>query len=253
MKQLEAWINRVPLSGIGRILIQDITDNVPDTEITYGDLPGRNGQRLLARRRLSRKVDILFAVRELGSLAARSSAVDQVNAWAQDGILEVGHRPGQRLRVVCSARAAIQKPRDYTETFTVSFDAAAWPYWEDANPDALSLTGASGSGVLTNRGTALSFASAVITPQSDTLTDLTLSVGETAFELDGLNVAAGTALRIGYDERGLLLIRAGGTGLLGCRSEDSSDDLVAQPGRNDVSFEANTACGVRIEVRGSWL
>ena len=103
MRKLEAWINGVPLSGVGRILIQDIADNVPETEITYGDSPDRMGQRLLARRRLSRRVNIEFAVRELTDLAARAAAVDRVNAWAQDGILEVGHRPGQRLRVICSA------------------------------------------------------------------------------------------------------------------------------------------------------
>ncbi len=252
MRKLEAWINGVPLSGVGRILIQDIADNVPETEITYGDSPDRMGQRLLARRRLSRRVNIEFAVRELTDLAARAAAVDRVNAWAQDGILEVGHRPGQRLRVICSARASIQKPRDYTEAFTVSFEAV-WPYWEDASPYITEMSGASGSGVLINYGTMDSYVSASVTPQSAALTALTLTVGSTSFSLTGLNVAAGTALTIGYDERGLLLIRAGNVGLLGCRSEQSSDDMAAAPGRNSVSFTANTACSVRLEVRGSWL
>lgn len=253
MKKLEAWLNQVPLSGIGRILIQDIRDSVPETEITYGDSPDRMGQRLLARRRISRRVEIVFAVRELNSLPARSAIVDRVNAWARDGILEVGHRPGQQLRVLCAARAAIQKPRDYTEEFTIAFDAAAWPYWEDIGAEKLTMSGQSGAGTLANRGTMDSYISGTVTPTGGTLNTLTITAGDTSFALAGLNVASGAALTIAYDERGLLLIRAGNEGLLSCRSEESSDDLVARPGRNAVSFTANTACDVTLEVRGSWL
>ena len=238
----------------GQILVQNVIDNTPQAELSWGDNPGRAGQRLLGRRRVSRRVDVVYAIRELRDPAARASIVDLVNGWAEDGVLEVSNRPNQRLRVVCTARAAIQKPMDYTEQFTVSFEASPWPYWEDLLPTMLAMTGSNGSGNLLNPGTAPSYVSASVTPSGGTLNTLTLTVGDTSFSLSGLGVASGNELTIGYDERGILRIRSGNLGLLGCRSETSSDDLIALPKRwNAVSFTANTSCNARIEVRGSWL
>ena len=253
MRSLHVFCNGRSLESVsGLILIRDVVDGVPKEELSYGGNPGRTGQLLLARRRVNRSVNVVFAIRELRNLAARADVVDWANAWAQDGILQISNRLHQRLRVVCAARAAIQKPRDYTEEFTLSFDAP-WPYWEETIPVRLELTGTSASGTLRCTGTAPSLARAVITPTGGTLTQMSLTLGESIITLIGLSVPSGMELAIGYDERDILRISAGGVQLLSKRTEESTDDLMAKPGMNQVSFTADTACTVNLEVRGAWL
>lgn len=253
MRSLHVFCNGVSLESVsGKILIRDVVDGVPQADLNYGENPGRPGQRLMGRRRVTRRVNIVFVIRELRNLAARADIVDWANAWAQDGALQISNRPHQQLRVVCTARAAIQKPRDYTEEFTLAFDAP-WPYWEDVKPTALILTGASASGTIRCSGTAPSLCKAVITPTSATLTSMSLSVGESDIILTGLSIAAGIPLTIEYNDRDILMISSGVNHLLGKRTEESTDDLLAEPGLNDVSFTANTACTVNLEVIGSWL
>ena len=253
MKPLNAWINNISLQGLdGRILIQGINDNAPQTEILYADNPGRPGQRLLTRRRVNRRISITFAIRELRDLAARAAIVDKVNGWAQDGVLQISNRPEQQLRVVCAGRASITSPRDYTEEFKIDYDAAASPYWEDRTPQALTITGSSGIGSLLNRGTADAMAAVTVTPTGGALGALTISVGACTFSFSGLSVANNTPLRIDYDERGILRVLAGNASRISCRTAISDDDLIAAPGINAVSFLADTACAVRVEVRGTW-
>lgn len=253
MRSLHVFCNGQSLETVSSlILIRDIVDGVPQTELNYGENPGRPGQRLLMRRRVSRKVNIVFAIRELRDLAKRADIVDWANAWAKDGVLKISNRRHQKLRVICAERAAIQKPRDYTEEFTISFEAP-WPYWEEENPAKLTLTGASASGTLTCVGSAPSLARATITPTGGTLTSMTLELGESLITLNSLSIASGAALTIEYDERNLLRISSGENQLLSKRTEDSTDDLMAQPGLNHAAFTANTACTVNLEVCGSWL
>lgn len=254
MLPLNAWLNNVSLQGLdGRILVQNIPDNAPQTELLYGDNPGRSGQRWLARRRVNRRVSVVFAIRELRDLAARAAILDRVNGWAQDGVLQISNRPGQQLRVLCAGRAAMMTPRDYREEFTIDFDAAASPFWEDRVAQMLRLTGTGGSGSILNRGTADALAAVTVTPTGGTLQTLTITLGAYHFALSGLNVAQGVPLRIGYDERGYLYIKTSAASLLACRSDQSTDDLMAAPGYNEVSFTASTACQVETEVRGTWL
>lgn len=254
MLPLNAWLNNVSLQGLdGRILVQNIPDNAPQTELLYGDNPGRSGQRWLARRRVNRRVSVVFAIRELRDLAARAAILDAANGWAQDGVLQISNRPDQQLRVLCAGRVACMTPRDYREEFQIDFDAAAWPYWEDRVPQTLTLSGRSGSGNILNRGTAEALAAVTVTPTSGKLTTLSITLGSASFSLSGLSIAKNTPLRIGYDERGYLFIKTASESLMGSRSGDSSDDLTAAPGYNEVSFTANTASQVRMEVRGTWL
>lgn len=249
-----AWLDNQALRDVDpRILIQRIEDNVPQTDLQYGDNPGRSGQRLLMRRRVSRRISVAFAIRELRDLAARAALVDRVNGWARDGVLQISTRPTQQIRVVCAGRAAIANPWDYTEELKIDFDAVPSPYWEDRLPQRLALSGSGGQGSILNLGTADTEAAVTVTPTGGALTSFAITLGASAFTLSGLNVAKGSALSIGYDSLGYLYIRAAGASILQCRSASSSDDLIAAPGKSAVSFTANTACSVVVEVRGKWL
>lgn len=258
MKPLNVWLNNVSLQGMdGRILVQGVSDNPPQTEILYGDNPGRMGQRLLARRRVNRRVSVAFAIRELRDLAARAAILDRVNGWAQDGVLKVSNRPGQQLRVLCAGRATIMTPRDYTEEFRIDFDAAVCPFWEDTAPQTAALSGASGRFAIYNLGTADAEPTVTVTPTGGALSYFFINIGQTgnfpSFSLNDLNIPQGTALRIYYDDNGILRIMAGTDSLMSCRSEASADDLKAFPGQNYINFLANTACDVSVEVKSRWL
>lgn len=254
MRPIDAYINNVSLRELdGRILVRAVNEQPSQSVLTYGDNPGRDGQRLLTRTRDTRRVVITFAVREIRDLAARASVVEMVNAWAQDGFLTVSYRPGRRLPVVVAGRATMQDPRSYQEDYSIQLDAPASPFWEDLTPQTLSIVGASGQGKLLNLGSYCAFPEITVTPTGGTLNTLTVSVGVDTFSFTGLGVVANTKLTIGHDVRGFLRIGTASAGKLQCRTAASSDELIAQPGYNDVSVLAGTACRVEISVRGRYL
>ena len=253
MRPVNAYLNGVSLRDLDpRILVRTVNEQAPQESTEYGDRPGEDGQVLISRRRETRRVSIVFAVRELRDLTARANVVDAANRWAQDGRLCVSYRPDKQLRVAVAARACMQDPRNYNEEYRIDLDAP-WPYWADISPRRATLSGATGSGSLTNLGSAPARVCVTVTPTGGALSTLTLTVGGSAFSLSGLGVAQNTALTIGYDARGILYIRAANADKLGCRSAASADDLIAAPGISSVGFTANTACNVVFEVRGCYL
>ena len=253
MRAIDAWINDVSLREVDpRIVLRRIDDAPPTIETTWGDNPGRDGQRLLGRRRTGRRVTLVFGIRELYDLAARARIVDAVNAWAQDGYLKVSNRPERRLPVTAAQYAAVQDPRNYNEDFSVAFDAPS-PFWEDSAAKRLQLTGSSATGQLKNLGSHEALCGATVSHASGTLNTLSVTVGHSTFSVSGLGVAAGTDLVIDHDKRGYLRIMAGSTSKLAKRSAASSDELVAEPGINEVSVTANVSVTAVVEVRAAWL
>lgn len=253
MRPVNAFMNGASLRDADpRILVRSVSDGGTQREMTWGDNPGRSGQRLLGSRAVSRRLSVSFAIRELHDLAARAAALDAVNAWAQDGYLEFSNRPGQRIRVACAGFAYVADPRSYTEEFSISFDATPDPYWESKFPAAVSLAGSSGSGQITNLGNAPTKSTFTVTPTGGTLNTLTLILGGKQMAFTGLGVAANTPLTIGYDDLGYQLIGTASASKLGSRTAASADELIAPPGVSAVSFTANTACNVSIEVRSKW-
>jgi hypothetical protein len=253
MRPVNASINGVSLRDLdGRILVRTVSEQTPQATLTYGDNPGRHGQRLLSRVRETRRVTVTFAVRELRDLSARAAVVDAVNAWAQDGYLETSYRPGKRLRVLVAARAAVQDPRNYNEEFSIQLDAPD-PFWEDRDAQPLALSGTSGSGKLHNLGSAPARPVITVIPTGSTLNTLTLTVNGESMRFTGLAVPATTALVMDYDAEGYLRIRAGSANKYGCRTADSADELTAAAGASAVSFTANVSCNVKLEVRAKWL
>ena len=254
MRPVNAILNNVSLRDLdARILVRTVSEPTPQEALTYSDSPGQDGQRLLERTRDTRRITVTFAVRELFDLAARSAIVDLVNGWARDGYLETSYRPGKRIRVTAAGWASIQDPRNYNEEFSIQFDAAAVPFWEDAVPQRLTLSGESGTGSIVNLGNKAAEPEITVTPTGGALDALTLTLGDDTFAFADLDVAQGTALRLYHDERGYLRILAGNVSRLGCRSEASPDELRAQPGSNAFSYAADTACSVVVEVHGRWL
>ena len=257
MRREEIWLNNTSLRDVDpRIVSVRLIEQDVQNEITYGQNQGMDGQRVLGRRRVSKRVRVSFAIRELYDLPARSAAIDAVNAWARDGILRASVRPGQQLNVICTEYARAEDVRAYADELSLAFEAAGVPYWQEAQPSSLTLSGDSASGSLVVRGNAPTVLDATVTPTGGALTALTLTATAggraTVFAFSGLSVAQGTALVIAHDAQGLISISAGSVSLLGKRTAASDDELVALPGVAAISCEANTACSAVVSARGRY-
>lgn len=253
MRVIDAWINDVSLREVDpRIVLRRIDDAPPTVETTWGDNPGRDGQRMLGRRRTNRRVTLTFGVRELYDLAARARIVDAVNAWAQDGFLKVSNRPERRLPVKAAQYAVVQDPRNYNEDFSVAFDSP-FPFWEDSAAKRVQLTGSSAAGQIKNLGSAPALCGVTVSHASGTLNTLSITVGHSTFSFSSLGVGAGTDLVIDHDANGYLRIMAGTTSKLARRSAASGDELVAMPGINEITLTANVSVTAVVEVRAAWL
>ena len=202
---------------------------------------------------MQRDVHIAFAVRERLDFAARARAVSDAAAWiGSGGWLEISSRPGLRLWTVPTQFPGPGKLREWTRDIDLTLTAYDWPLWIETTPTSVDLEGVSTatSAYISVPGTYETRLEATITPSSAALTSATIAVSGQTMTLTGLNVAAGTQLKIYWDERHLLRIEAGGVGLLGKRT---GDDLVLQPGRHEVTVTCSTASDVKLMARGCYL
>lgn len=253
-RRLDVWLNGTSLRSIGsKVLLQQVTEQQAQQQQTLLAIPGQDGQRLGSRSRQALTVTLDIAFRELYDLPTRANLVDAVNAWAQDGILEVSHRPGQRLRVICTKRAALGTVRDYTATTQIELTAYRVPFWEDTVPATLTMaTGTSGNGTLAVGGSTAAPAEVTVTAQA-ALNTITLNVGSTTMTFTGLSIAKGGVLTVAQDERGILTVKNGTASKLGCLTPTSNDLLMASPGANSVSYTASAACAVSVSARARHL
>lgn len=257
LRRLNAWVNNRALRDVdARIITRAITEETPQADISYGANPGRDGQRILGRQRLQKRVAIEFAIRELYDLAARTAIIDAVNTWAADGVLQVSTRPGQRMNMICVRYATAENVRDYTSTYRVEFEADAIPYWQEDTPAGASGTGTAGTLHIVTRGNAETVAEAVVTPTAGPLTTLAIRAqnGEVnnRIAFTGLDVAAGTKIVLDHDTRGFFRATAGGTSILSRRTAPSADELICQPGLMTVTYATDAACAIDVTIRGRW-
>lgn len=251
-RHVDAWMDGVALSSLGPILISNVYEDAPEFDIMTGERPGRDGQRLLRIERLSLSVAIECVIRERFDLAARSRIVEEMARWSRGSVLELSNHPERRLNVYCISAPSLGTVRDYTSVVRMEFEADTVPFWEDVTPNVLTISGSSASGILAVPGTALAPVCLTVTPTGGTLTAFSVTAGGQTVSLSGLSVATSGSLVFERSARDDLAIRSGSASLLSKRSVLSADDLLAGPGRIAVSYTANTACDVRLSVRGRW-
>ncbi len=235
-----------------RIYIEDIQEEIHvDMEtgkrLGYAEIP------LSEPRNSSITITVTVMIKEKNRVR-RMGAIQTIRGWATKGWLRTNIHPGQRLYVRC-----VQPPNaetfDWTARMDIVFEAFGEAYWQDAVPRTVASesAAASASVVISPTGTRPCYLEAEITPESDTLTSATITVGGQTFALTDLSVAAGDTLEIYYDEMHLLHIESEGVSLLSCRTALSADDLILQARTpNTVQLTFNTACNYRIKARGMW-
>ncbi|MBQ8556296.1 MAG: hypothetical protein IJ438_10560 [Clostridia bacterium] len=248
--RIDCALEGVALSSLdARIRPIDVQTLAPAQRLVTVDRPF-GGQFLLGRTRRHLTVRVLLRIEEY-SVTTRRDIWQRISAWAaRGGIFTATDRPGQQLQVTCTALPALSALM-WLDTLALEFTAHAIPYWEDAQPSSITITGA---GVLTLPGTAEGCpVSCTVTNTGDApLTTLSLRAGETAMTFDKLSIPAGGAFCL-TDGGTLLSAAAEGESVLLRRLEESDDQLLASPGENAVSVEADGTVSAVFTARGRYL
>lgn len=253
ISRYEAWLNGVALSSIHEdLVILDIQYSDPEINYSFQSRAARDGADIVRKSIGKTAVTILFELR-IYDVNNRMAACNQVASWAMGGgVLKTNDRLGQRLNCVCEKPPIIRSALKWTEQLSVTFAAYMPPTWEEDVPAVISLSGTTDSGTLFvpgNAGDAL--CEVTITPLA-TLTQVAISVADTAITLSGISIPANQEIKIEYDSDLHLSIKSNSVSLLNKRS--GSDDLIAHSGkRNAVSITASASVNAAIRVRGRWV
>lgn len=253
MRDQRVYLNSVSLTDAHPlILLQHIEERAPEWDVRTGNRAGAPGQFVTSAQPSRREIAVAFAVREALDFARRAEAIAAAAAWMRDGgWLELSSRPNLRIHVTPTQFPGPGRLRDWTQDIQCVLTAYEWPLWSEAYPSAVTLSSVnSGTAYISVPGTWETRLEAVITPKSTTLTSCSIAAGGQTLSLSGLSVTAGTPLKIWWDERHLLRIEAGGTGLLGKRT---GDDLALGPGRYQVSVTCSASSDVKLTARGCYL
>ena len=255
-RHVQAWINNVEITDASPLVIlREPAEQPPEAELTTGERPGAPGARLIGVKRTRLTVTLGFVLRNIFDLSARTAAIEDVNAWAQDGILELSNHENRQLQMVVTKRAALGTIRDYNQVYTIECAAVDCPFWQDKAFSAVTVSGASGTAHLIPTGTVNRLPlELIVKPASAALTALTVSVGGRQMQFGNFSLPAGQELRLYYDERMLQWITLNGVSSLGARQGSSADDLFVLPRKNnDIAFTANTAVQLTARARGLYL
>lgn len=255
LRRENVWLDGGGLREVdGRVINVAAAETETQEDVGYSARAGGNGQALIRRQRRSKQIQVQFGIRELYDLAERTRVVDAVNAWARDGMLQISSRPDQMAQVVVTKYASAMDVRGYTDTYSLTFEAAGVPYWQDIRAARLELSGTSGTGEIVVNGNTPTVLEVVVTP-SAALNSLRITVtgadgNVREFEFADLAVAADTDVVITHDARGILRMTAGSAGLIGKRTAESDDELAVSPGVATVAFAADASCEAVFTARG---
>lgn len=252
----EAQIDGISLSSISpAIIVTDIQEAAPNVRRTTANYPTGDGQRVLRTVRQYLRVTITFEIHDQ-DVRRRAGISERVTRWAQGRYLKVGHRPGQRLRVICETPPAVTSAMQWTQQLKVVFSAYAVPFWEDAVATQVTISG-DGDATAYVRGTAKeALVEATVENTGDSaITAVTLKAGDTAFSFSDISIPSDGSLVIAYDDERVLSSRIGAASVLSKRTTASSDDLLAPCGQR-VAFAVNGAGAnskTTFSVRGAYL
>ena len=248
----EVYMDGIALSSIHpSILITDIAHSPAKKAIMTQQIANRQGMIVIDSRREEASVAVSFELR-VYKAQQRQEVLQKIQQWCNGKILETNDREGQRLHVICTDEPSMGSVTKWTSPLVVEFSAYEKPFWENKTYASCSMTGDDEESSLFVAGNAgYAYAEAVITP-SETITELTVTVGDTTIELDDLSTS--DVIKIGYDEHGNQFIKAGNTSILGNRTPASSDDLMLMCGkRTAVAVSADKSVSAVIKARGLWL
>lgn len=249
-------LNGVDISDIApEVIVLDIAYNAPVRDLKTTRLAERDGQVLTGIVTSSQSVSVFFEI-HTQDILLRAQVLESVRCWAASGgWLTTDDMNGKRLGVVCESLPALSSSLKWMQRLSATFTAYACPFWEDEIPMNVVIQG-NGSKTIYVPGYAAPAGVEVIVTNAGTsaISSVTISAGDTYMTFSGLALAAGKALRIGHDARGLLDASIDGTGVLSRRTAQSSDELILEPGKSAaiaVSATGGTAA-TKVMIRGRY-
>lgn len=249
----EASMDGTSLSGLdASIVILDIAHRKPEIEVNAASVANRPGAKIMTRVVRSAGVTISFMIRKY-SLSDRQSVCDMVVAWAGGSVLRTNDRAGKHLQVICEQYPEINSAKNWTDPVTMTFTAVERPFWEDDTQTTLTVTGTVAQESMNVPGSAGEALVEVTVTANAAVTGVALVAGSTEIELEDIALDQGDTVTIDYKD-GIQRIRKGNTSVLGNRTKDSSDDLLAACGKM-VTFavESDASVTAVFKVRGCWL
>lgn len=252
-----ATLNAKSLSDVDpSIIILDIGYSGPMWYKVTGTRARRHGLRVYNKIAQHNSVTIEFEIHEQDTMR-RQEVLRRVQRWARDGgKLRTSDRPAQQLDVECEIMPAITSALRWTEKLQITFSAYDLPFWADINPTVKTVSTGDANGTMYVGGTAdRTFVSAEVTNTgTTTINTLTISAADTAFSFEGLGLAAGQKLSVGYDEGMNLYIRIGNESRMSKRTADSSDDLsIPCSAWSSVGITTTGTASATFSARGLYL
>lgn len=258
---------RVALDGIeldsvdSRILIQGIEPAAGKDQITAVSLWGGTGSRVTAEHRDSLDVAVRFTINEKSYRPAeRDTVLEKVRAWAAaGGWMTVNYKPNRRIRVICAQQPA-EGDAASRRQFQINFRAYGVPYWQQADPAILRITGSSGGqrdfGVAGDQASVMDVQ--FRNTGSAAVNTLSVTCGGSTFAFTNLGLLSGETLVIDHPDNGRLswlrirIQAANGTyrSAMGKRTAGSANDLDVTPGTIRVSWSADGAGTITFACAG---
>lgn len=278
----DVMLRGVSLCGLAdEIIVRDIIEMPPTEDKQSTKRAMHAGTRVHSIIRRSLPVKVVFNVRAYDG-ERRAEIMDKIAAWVGNGgVMTISTRPGKRLFVKPEKMPRLDSSLKWTEDLSVTLTAYEQPYWEEETAVSASIP------TTLDETTGLYVGSAVMTvpgnlsqvpvtgnfraPNSgETLTDIKIVVGETFFELTGLEMTGGglgDRLYIDYSDEDQLQIHRKSVSeamsgaafnpansLLHARTAESSDDILIPCNKATTVFVyANVQVVGVIQVRGRWL
>lgn len=254
ISRYNAWLNNVALSEVSPdIYISDIEYEPTMSKASTNAIGKRDGQYSGHEKYVeSNKITVYFEARAYKT-ADRQRIVQDVIAWgANGGWLQCSDRIGQRIYVKASKLPNISSVMRWLDNLSIEFTAYDYPFWVGDFPSTVTLENGA-TGTLFLPGVWRSQAELSVLALSS-VTSINVQVGNTNLILSGLAMESGDVLTLTYtDENHIMEIKHGSTSVLNKRAAESDDDLLAEPGSNDLAFTSDGFAFCTIKVKGVWL
>lgn len=258
ISRYEVTIGGHKLSKVHKnLLILDVSYDAPEISTSTTSVARRDGAFITRQYKEKVTCTVTFEL-HIYDIEERQQALQDVITWAQgSGALRTNDRPDQRLEnIVCESFPSLSSVRNWTDPLTITFAAYSWPYWVDEDETTLKVTGKTGKATMKVPGNAGMDGCALVevdVTANAALTKLTLTVGSTSIALEGISVAKNGVIKIAYNAQKVLSIKNGSKSLLAYRTAKSSDDLLANCGKNtNVSISASANVTAVFRARGCW-
>lgn len=229
-------------------------------------IPGRHGTlrypgRTYKPRYLKGTLYLLDTIGDTGpiSTAEMLQRMSEVAAWlcGQDGrgrlVLDAQQ---DRFYIAEVEQEALLKDDDWANgSAQISF--CCQPFAMAMVEDKLATTTAANTAKtvsLSVRGNTLALLAFDVTNTSTAVLDaLQVETDGCGFYFSALGLGPGETLTVSYDDADLLRIAIGADSAMAARDMHSDDDLVLQPGANNVTVKTQRACSVTLHARGRYL